>query len=57
MNKLYILIFSFFSTGYANAYFQDGITKNDISVNECYQNKTNTDDPDGCVWPPCDDEW
>lgn len=57
MIKLYILILSFLFSSYANAQFHNKNIQSKLSINEYSQNKTNMTDPNGCVWPPCDDEW
>lgn len=57
MNKKYILILSFFFASYASAHFYEEAKENRASINEYSQNNSNTSDPIGCVWPPCDDEW
>lgn len=57
MNNFHILIITFLFTSYAGAYFHSGITKNIISINEYLQSNSTEIDPNGCVWPPCDDDW
>ncbi|WP_311753113.1 hypothetical protein [Proteus columbae] len=54
MNKLYILIFSFLFASYASAYFYGKGEKNITSKIEYSQSNTDPQDPEICVWPPCD---
>ncbi|MCT8232791.1 hypothetical protein [Proteus terrae] len=57
MNKKYILILSFLFTSYASTHFYEEAKENRASINEYSQSNSNTSDPSGCVWSPCNDEW